>query len=1097
MKKKRGFTLAEILGVIVIVGMLMILVTPGIINKLRSNRDNVEAAGNEIIYSAANQYISENKKTYKEGKQYCISIQKLVADGKLVSPVINVVTGENVEEKYVLAQIQKSGSMNFYITDKDSCEESTLLPLIQFSLSPTLKEKTWSTKRTVTIIYPANGEEHKYAITSSENEPAENDWQDVESLSNNKTTVDFIENGYIHAKMKYENGSETKSRMPVGNVDAVAPEIESTCTAASASITIKDSVSGVKEYKIFEDDVQKVSKTITARQKVTLTHNLTTGKIYKVTAKDAAGNEAESVLCIDNPVKVTFDPNGGTVSPTVKIYDGGKKYNETPGGEFPTPTRTGYTFNGWYTDGGSKVYQTTTVPNNDHTLHAHWTAKKFTITFNGNGCGTPSKTSMEVTYGNTYGTMATMPAKTGYTTNVWYTAASGGSKITSTSKVTITSNKTYYAHCSINILYAKYDMNGGSLSSTHGSTVGTSGTLITVNGKDTFKLGEYGGTLGKDGLANCNNSKYINIVRTGYTAKSGAEWKYGSKEFNQATVYNVSDICNVSSSNCTATFKVNWQANSYKVQFIKNATDATGTMSNQSFTYGTEKALTSNKYSWPCHTFDSWNTKADGTGKKYTNGQKVKNLTSTKDGVVKLYAQWKVKTVKVTFMRNSTATDTTSATQTFTCGKTGQKFTDKGWTKTGHTQLGWSKDRGATDKTWTITNGVTDAWINSNSPSTTIFAVWKANSYDVKFQANGSIVKTVATVYNTNYHDFPSTPTRTGYTFGGWYTKTDCEGTKKTTSTKMTTAKNHTLYACWSAKQMTVKFQANSKIIKETTQTYGTNYKNFPANPTKTGFKFNGWYTETSCKGSKITSSTKVTKTSNHTLYACWDGNGWFDEDCKNYRENGVRVKGWKKIGSNWYYFDKSTGCLKTGWIKDNDSTCPSKYFYSNSSGVMQVGWLKYNNKWYYLAKANSDEMYWQSGKNHPLGCMLTGWVYDTTYSCRTHGWYFYSDGTLATSTTIESKYKVDSNGCWYQTWSDCASGDYWSGCDVWDDCATTQENCRTNCEREWNSNNCGSGGYWTSGKCCYDVCSSECQGGYVWNSYCTYHPCVGGWVAA
>ena len=104
--------------------------------------------------------------------------------------------------------------------------------------------------------------------------------------------------------------------MPVGNVDAVAPEIESTCTAASASITIKDSVSGVKEYKIFEDDVQKVSKTITARQKVTLTHNLTTGKIYKVTAKDAAGNEAESVLCIDNPVKVTFDPNGGTVSPT-------------------------------------------------------------------------------------------------------------------------------------------------------------------------------------------------------------------------------------------------------------------------------------------------------------------------------------------------------------------------------------------------------------------------------------------------------------------------------------------------------------------------------------------------------------------------------------------------------------------------------------------------------------------------------------------------------------------------------------------------------------------------------------------------------------
>ena len=71
---------------------------------------------------------------------------------------------------------------------------------------------------------------------------------------------------------------------------------------------------------------------------------------------------------------VTFDPNGGRVSPASTAVTIGKKY-----GPLPTPNRTGYSFDGWYTKetGGTKVTETTYVGTNPPaTLSGQWTAKK-------------------------------------------------------------------------------------------------------------------------------------------------------------------------------------------------------------------------------------------------------------------------------------------------------------------------------------------------------------------------------------------------------------------------------------------------------------------------------------------------------------------------------------------------------------------------------------------------------------------------------------------------------------------------------------------------------------------------------------------------
>ncbi len=177
---------------------------------------------------------------------------------------------------------------------------------------------------------------------------------------------------------------------------------------------------------------------------------------------------------------ISFDANGGSVDTASKTVTYYSTY-----GDLPTPVRTGYTFDGWYTaaSGGTQVTSTTTVAvSAGSTLYAHWTANKYTVTFDENGGDAPSKASQSVTYDSTYGALATV-TRTGYTFDGWYTAASGGIKVTSTAKVSVTRDRTLYAHWTANKYTVTFDENGGDTPSKASQSVtydSTYGTLATV-----------------------------------------------------------------------------------------------------------------------------------------------------------------------------------------------------------------------------------------------------------------------------------------------------------------------------------------------------------------------------------------------------------------------------------------------------------------------------------------------------------------------------------------------------------------------------------------------------------------------------------------
>ena len=119
-----------------------------------------------------------------------------------------------------------------------------------------------------------------------------------------------------------------------------------------------------------------------------------------------------------NKYTVTFDSNGGTpVPPAQKV-----EYGLTAAEPTSAPTKTGYTFDGWYLgddEQNATAYDFNTPVTENITLTAKWNINKYTVTFNSYG-GTPVPPAQEVEYGLTATEPATAPTKTGYTFDGWY-----------------------------------------------------------------------------------------------------------------------------------------------------------------------------------------------------------------------------------------------------------------------------------------------------------------------------------------------------------------------------------------------------------------------------------------------------------------------------------------------------------------------------------------------------------------------------------------------------------------------------------------------------------------------------------------------------
>ena len=507
---------------------------------------------------------------------------------------------------------------------------------------------------------------------------------------------------------------------------------------------------------------------------------------------------------------VTFDANGGSSTPSAQTVNNGTAIT------LPSVSRTGYTFNGWYTDslGGTRVGgdgDSYTVTANI-TLYAHWSANKYTLTYDANG-GTVSPTSKEILYDGAYGTLPT-PTREGYAFDGWYTASSGGTEVTASTVHKSTSNVTIYAHWSIRNFIVTYNGNGGTPSRASDDIVFNQSTALPTATRTGYRF------LGW------------------YTASSG-----GTRIGGEGDSYTVK---------ADVTLYAQW-IKTYVVSFRFNG----GSTADYSETPDVNTKITlPSGGTYQYHDFNGWYTQDVGGTRVGGSGD---SYTVTAD--VTLYAQWVNQTATITFNGNGGTSSEPSRkvykNVAFTLpNATRPHYNFLGWytSQTGGTRIGGLGD------TYTITT------------NTTVYAQWSAIEYTLTFvstETNESIsLKGSASSPLT----VPSPKSRPYYTFNGWVN----DGVTLSAGTSHVPTANLTYTAKWTGITYNLTFVHHSEFVTTMTGVQGGTVIKLPTGITEWTdsqyYQEVGWYTTLDTL-TYLKSNSGYTVTRDETLTMKWVGN--------------------------------------------------------------------------------------------------------------------------------------------------------------------------------------------------------------------------------
>ncbi|KAK3582200.1 hypothetical protein CHS0354_023736 [Potamilus streckersoni] len=510
----------------------------------------------------------------------------------------------------------------------------------------------------------------------------------------------------------------------------------------------------------------------------------------------------------ENPYTVTFNSNGGSTVPNATVNHGSRVTKPTD------PTRVGYAFGGWYKEEASTNvfnFDTETITANI-TLYAKWLFN-YTVSFNTDG-GTKIL-SQTVAHGKRANPPIN-PTREGYDFRGWYKDDLYQNAFDFAIDV-VTANITLYARWSIKLYTVTFNTGGGSLEP---SVRVAHGSLVT--------------------------QPQNNPIRPGYNFLG---WY---KSINDNSVFNFKEERVYSD----ITIYASWVSTTVTVTFNKNNDDAQdgGTTEQLIQAGGTVPSDVQGLPTRNNYIIDTWNTKADGTGTVFEFGKTIVSISIT------IFAQW-LKAYTVTF--NTGIGGPLVENQVVGHGRKAIKPADP--RRDFNAFGGWYTDANFT----TLFNFETEV-ITANI---TLFAKWIPNSYTVAFNTDdgGSAVPN-AIVNHGEKVTKPADPTRAGYTFGGWYKEVGLVNLFNS-ETEVITA-NITLFAKWIPNSYTVAFNTDDggSAVPNAIVNHGEKVTK-PADPTRAGYTFGGWYKEVGLVNAFNFANEVIT--ANITLFAKWIPNSY------------------------------------------------------------------------------------------------------------------------------------------------------------------------------------------------------------------------------
>ena len=195
-------------------------------------------------------------------------------------------------------------------------------------------------------------------------------------------------------------------------------------------------------------------------------------------------------------------------------------------------------------------------------------------------------------------------------------------------------------------------------------------------------------------------------------------------------------------------------------------------------------------------------------------------------------------------------------------------------TRSGYTFQGWGTS--STDTTPDYQPGQA----TTMGTTKTLYAIWKANTYTVSYNANGGsgAPSSQTKTHNVTLTLRSNTPTRSGYTFKGWSTSSSATSASYSAGGSFTTNANTTLYAVWqknAATTYTVSYNANggTGAPSSQTKTHNVTLTLRTTTPTRSGYSFLGWSTSSTATSPTYYAGGSYTANASATLYAVWSYN--------------------------------------------------------------------------------------------------------------------------------------------------------------------------------------------------------------------------------
>lgn len=121
MKDKRGFTLVELLGVIILIGLIILAISSPIVSLINSNSKKLDEASLKLLYTSAEQFMNKDSRTYikTNGNVYYISLEQLIKSDMLEEKFLESYSEETLSKFTQIKVTVKNKSYSFEIPDSN------------------------------------------------------------------------------------------------------------------------------------------------------------------------------------------------------------------------------------------------------------------------------------------------------------------------------------------------------------------------------------------------------------------------------------------------------------------------------------------------------------------------------------------------------------------------------------------------------------------------------------------------------------------------------------------------------------------------------------------------------------------------------------------------------------------------------------------------------------------------------------------------------------------------------------------------------------------------------------------------------------------